>query len=86
MAFSMLGAMLHLEIQKGKEATKMSQFQKYLGGTAVHLKIIAIAIEGYVQLTSNDTYFDDSWFSSVKNAEEDKAAGVELGLSERLIW
>ena len=34
-ACSRLGTMLHLEIQKGEEATKMSEFQKYLGGTTV---------------------------------------------------
>ena len=29
------------------------------------------------QLTSNDTYFSDSWFSSVNTAEEMAAAGVD---------
>ena len=34
MACSRLGAMLHLEIQKGEEAMKTPGFQKDLGGTA----------------------------------------------------
>ena len=29
------------------------------------------------QLISNDTYFDDSWFSGVKNAEKEMAEGVD---------
>ena len=68
-ACSRLGKMLHLEIKKGKEAAKMSKFQKDLGGTASCMKRLAIATKGCVQLTSNDTYFSDSWFSSVKTAE-----------------
>ena len=34
-ACSRLGTMLHLEIQKGKEAIKTSNFQKDLGGTTL---------------------------------------------------
>ena len=52
--------MLHLETQKGKEAVKVSKFQKYLGGTASCMKRLAIATKGCVQLASNDTYFSDS--------------------------
>ena len=61
--------MLHLEIQKGKEAVKTSKFQKDLGGTTLCMKRLAIANKGCVQMTSNDTYFSDGWFSSVKTAE-----------------
>ena len=68
--------MLHLEIKKGKEDMKKSTFQSELGGTAACMKRLAIAAKGCVQLTSNDTYFADSWFSSVKTAEEMAAAGV----------
>ena len=64
-----VGTMLHLEIQKGKEAMKKSRFQSELGGTAACMKRLAIATKGCGQLTSNDTCFADSWFSSVKNAE-----------------
>ena len=69
--------MLHLEIQKGKEAMKTSTFQNVLGGTTVCMKRLAISTKGCGQLTSNDTYFPDSWFSSVKNAEEMTDAGVD---------
>ena len=59
-ACSRLGMMLHLEIQKGKEAMKKSTFQSELGGTVVCMKRLAIATKGCGQLTSNDTYFADS--------------------------
>ena len=76
-ACSMLGRMLHLDIQKGKEAMKKSKSQSVLGGTAVFMKRLAIYTKGCGQLTSNDTYFSDSWFSSVNTAEEMAAAGVD---------
>ena len=76
-AWSRLGTMLHLEIQKEKEAMKKSTFQNVLGGTTAYLKRLAIATKGCGQLISNDTYFVDSWFSSVKNAEEMADAGVD---------
>ena len=38
---------------------------------------LAIDTKGCDQLTSNDTYFSDSWFSSVKTAEEMAAAVVD---------
>ena len=69
--------MLHIDIQKGKEAMKTSKLQKYIGGTTVCMKRLAIATRGCVQLTPNDTYFADSWFSSVKTAEDAMAAGVD---------
>ena len=47
-----LGTMLHLDIQKGKEAMKKSTFQSELGGNAVCMKILAIATKGCDQLTS----------------------------------
>ena len=68
-AYSRLRTMLHLEIQKYKEAMKTSNFQNGLGGTTACMKRLAIATKGCGQLTLNDTYFSDSWFSSVKNAE-----------------
>ena len=73
---SRLGTILHLEIQKGKEATKTSQFQKYIGGTTVFMKRLAIATKGCGQLTSNETYFADSWFGSVKTYGESMDSGV----------
>ena len=47
-----------------------------MGGTAACMKRLAISTKRCGQLTSNDTYFVDSWFSSVKTAEEVAAAGV----------
>ena len=69
--------MLHLEIQKGEEAMKKSKFQSVLGGTDACMKRLYIATKGCGQLTSNDTYFADSCFNSVKTAEDKAAAGVE---------
>ena len=40
------------------------------------MKRRSIATKACGQLTSNDTYFADSWFSSIKMAEEAMAAGV----------
>ena len=74
---SRLGTMLHLEIQKRKEAMKTSTFQNVLGGTTACMKRLTISTKGCGQLASNDTYFADSWFSSVKTAEEMATAGVD---------
>ena len=41
------------------------------------MKRLAIDTKVCDQLTSNDTYFTNRWFSSVKTAEEVMAAGVE---------
>ena len=56
-ACSRLGKMLHLDIQKGKEAMKKSKFQSILGGTDACMNRLDIATKGCGQLTSNDTYF-----------------------------
>ena len=69
--------MLHLDIQKGKKDMNKSNFQSVLGGTAVCMKRLDIVTKGCGQLTSNDTYFSDSWFSYVKTDEEMAAAGVD---------
>ena len=60
--------MLYLDIQKGKEAMKTSEFQKYLGGTTAYMKIRLTDNKGYGQLTSNDTESADRWFSSLKTS------------------
>ena len=74
---SRLGAMLHPEIQKGEEAMKTSKFQKDIGGTTAFMKRLSISTKGCGQLTSNDTYFADSWLSSVKPDEEMAAVVVD---------
>ena len=38
---------------------------------------LLITTKGYVQLTSNGTYFADIWFIDVKTAEELMASGVD---------
>ena len=48
---------------------KTSTFQKDIGGTTSYMKRLYIDTKGCVQLTSNDTYFTDSWFNSVKTSE-----------------
>ena len=49
-ACSMLGTMLHIEIQRGKDTMKTLEFQKYLGGTDVCMKRLAIATKWCVRL------------------------------------
>ena len=41
------------------------------------MKRLSIATKGCVQLASNDTYFYEIWFSSIKMAEEMAVAGVD---------
>ena len=76
-ACSRLRTMLHLEIQKGKVAMNKSTFQRELGGTSACMKRLAISTKGCGELTSNNTYFSDIWFNSVKTAEEMAVAGVD---------
>ena len=79
LACSRLGKMLHLDIQKGKEATNTFIFQKYFGDNAACMKRLMMAKKGCGQLTSNDTYFYDIWFSGVNMGEEAMAVGVGFG-------
>ena len=46
LACSRLGTMLYLDIQKGKEATDTSKFQKYVVGTTACIKGLDIANKG----------------------------------------
>ena len=69
--------MLHLDIQKGEGGIKTSEFKKYIGSATECMRRLAIATKGCGQLKSNDTYFADGWFSSVKMAEDAMAAGVD---------
>ena len=50
-ACSRLGKMLHLDIQKLKEAMKTLICQKYLGGTAACMKRLMMATKGCGKLT-----------------------------------
>ena len=84
-ACSKLGAMLHLDIQKGEGSMKTSTFKNYIGGTASCMRIIMMATKGCGKLTSNDTHFADSWFSGVKKVEEAMAEGVDYCGLEKTI-
>ena len=74
---SRLGTTLYLDIQKGKESLKASSFQQDIRGTAACMKMIMKATKGCDQLSSNDTFFDDIWFSGVKKIEEENTEGVD---------
>ena len=63
--------MLYLEIRKGKEAMKSSDFQQQIGWTAATINRTTKATKGFVQMSSKYTFFDDSWFRGVKTAEEE---------------
>ena len=78
MDFSRLGNLLHLEIQKGKEAMKASNFQRDIGGTVACMKRLMMATKEFDQLRSNNTYFSDSWFCGVKIVEEAMAELVNV--------
>ena len=62
----MLGDMLHIDIQNGEKAVKASKFQQDIKGTEVCMKRLIMATKRCRQLTSNDAYFSDIWFSGVK--------------------
>ena len=47
-----------------------TKFQQQIGGTTEFMKRLMVATKGCSQLTSNDTYFADSWFSVLMMAEE----------------
>ena len=64
-ACSRLGNMLYLYKQKGKEATKTAEFQQQIGGTAACITRLIRAKKGCEQMTSNETYFTDRFFSGV---------------------
>ena len=85
MACSRLGTMLHLDTQKRKEDMETSKFQIFLGGTTACMKSLAIATKGCGQLTSNDTYFANNWFSYVKTAEEMASVGVNYCRTLKMI-
>ena len=75
-ACSRLEVTLYIEIKKGKCAMKASGFQQNIGGTDACMKRIMKGARGWVQLSSNDTFFVDRWFSGVKTAEEANTEGV----------
>ena len=69
--------MLYLEIKFWEEAMKTLEFQQEIGGTASCMKIIMKATKGCGELSSNNTYSSDRFFSGLKTAEESSAEGVD---------
>ena len=52
---------------------KASDFRQQIGGMADLMKRNTNDTKGCGQLSSNDTLFDDSWFRSMKTAEEENS-------------
>ena len=78
-AFYVTGALLFIEVQRGKEGMKNSRYQKELGVTAACTKRMMKEARGIGQKSKKggpkDCFLFDSWFSSKKAAE----AAMELG-------
>ena len=49
---------------------KADNFQQKIGETAACMNRLMMTTKWCVQLTSNDTYFTDSWFSGVRTGQE----------------
>lgn len=66
------GVMLHLELQRGKEPMKHSDYHRELGATAACTLRMGLATKNCGQSTSDDSpkdiFYGDSWFASVKTA------------------
>ena len=69
--------MLYLEIHNGKEMMKTSGFQYDIGGMDNGINRIMKATKGCSQMSQNNTFFDDIWFSEVKTAEDKNADVVD---------
>ena len=67
----MLGTMLYLDIKQVKDVMTSLDFQDYIGGTAALVEIVMKTTKGCIQLSSNYTFFSDSWFRGVKTTEEE---------------
>ena len=81
-ACSVTGALLFIEIQRGKEGIKDSRYQYELGATAECTKRMMEETKGIVQKSikgrTNDCFLFDSWFASDKTAEDVMGVGSEL--------
>ena len=87
---SRFGNMLYLEIQKGKENTNTEGFHQLIGGTISSMERLMMATKRCCRLTSNWTYFADSWFSGVKVSDEAMDMGVDywvpVKMSHKGFW
>ena len=62
---------------KGERGYDNIDFSKHLRGTSACMKVLIMAKNLCGLLKSNDTYFDDSWFSGVKTSDEEMASRVK---------
>ena len=78
-ACSFTGALILIEVQRGKEGIKHIKYQKDLGATAACTKRITEATKGigqkYIKWGTKNCFLFDSWFASKKAAE----AAMEVG-------
>ena len=79
---SITGALILIEIQRGKQGMKSSQYNLELVSTSVFTKILMEEMKelGQRSLKGSTRYFFlfDSWFSSKKAAEAATSIGVDL--------
>ena len=72
-AWSVTGALLFIEAQRGKEGMKDSRYQQELGATAACTKRMTEETKGIDQKSKKggpkDCFLFDSWFASKKAAE-----------------
>ena len=81
-ACSVTGALLFIEVQRGKEGMKHSRYQKELGATTACTKRMMEATKGIGQKSikggTKDFFLFDSWFASKKASEDAMEMGAEL--------
>ena len=79
---SVTGALLFIEVQRGKEEMKDSRYQKELEATAACTKQMMEATKGIGQKSkkegTKDCFLFDNWFASKKAAEAKMELGAEL--------
>ena len=73
----MLGTMLYIDIQKGKEVMKTSNFQKDIGGTASCIKRLMMNKNGVANWCKlMPTFMIYGTYRVVKTSEEEMAEGI----------
>ena len=81
-ACSVTGALLFIEVQRGKEGMKHSKYQQELGATTVCTKRMTEATKGvgqtYIEGGTKYCFLFDSWFASKKAEESAMEIGAEL--------
>ena len=81
-ACSVTGALLFIELQRGKEGMKDSRYQQDLGSTSACTKRMMDKTKGIGQKSKKEgpkyCFLFDSWFVSKKAAEAEMEIGAEL--------